>query len=57
MPRKEALKAMNEIELHGQLANCLYVVKYVDSFISGANKVNIVMEHCAGGDLQAMLRA
>lgn len=37
---------MSEIELVGQLANCPYVVKYVDSFISGQNKVNIVMEHC-----------
>ena len=51
MPRKEALQTMNEIDLHGQLANVPFVVKYIDSFISGQNKVNIVMEYCSGGDL------
>lgn len=56
MPKREALKAMNEIDLHGQLANAPFVVKYIDSFISGQNKVNIVMEYCQGGDLQGMLR-
>ena len=48
---------MNEIDIVGQLENCPYVVKYVDSFISGKNKVNIVMEYCKGGDLQGVLRA
>jgi serine/threonine protein kinase len=56
MPKKEALQAMNEIEIHGQLSESPYIVKYIDSFISGANKVNIVMEYCSGGDLQSMLR-
>lgn len=51
MPKREALQAMNEIDIHGQLWECPFVVKYVDSFISGANKVNIVMEYCQGGDL------
>ena len=46
MPRREALQTMNEIDLHGQLANVPFVVKYIDSFISGQNKVNIVMEFC-----------
>ena len=31
-------------------------MKYVDSVVSGENKVNIVMEFCQGGDLQALLR-
>lgn len=48
---------MNEIEIVGQLANYPYVVKYVDSFISGQNSINIVMEYCQGGDLQALLRS
>ena len=56
MPKKEALQALSEIDIHGQLGQCPYVVKYVDSFISGQNKVNIVMEYCQGGDLQGMLR-
>ena len=51
MPQKEALQALNEIEIHGRLSQCPYIVKYLDSFISGENKVNIVMEYCQGGDL------
>ena len=56
MPQKEALQALNEIEIHGRLSKCPYIVKYLDSFISEENKVNIVMEFCQGGDLQCMLR-
>ena len=57
MPKKEALQALNEIDIHGQLTQCPFVVNYVDSFISGQNKVNIVMEYCKGGDLQGLLRS
>lgn len=55
MPKREALQALNEIEIHARLANSPYIVKYYDSFISGT-KVNIIMEHCPNGDLQGLLR-
>jgi NIMA (never in mitosis gene a)-related kinase len=55
MPKSEALQAMTEIDIHGQLTQCPFTVKYHDSFISGA-KVNIVMEFCPNGDLQEFLR-
>ena len=55
MPKREALQALNEIELHGQLVDHPYTVKYHDSFIS-ETKVNIVMEFCQNGDLQGLLR-
>ena len=55
MPRWEAIQAMTEIDIHGQLAEHPYTVKYHDSFIAGT-KVNIVMEFCPNGDLQEMLR-
>ena len=45
MPKREALQALNEIDVHGQLQDHPYTVKYHDSFISGT-KVNIVMEYC-----------
>jgi len=44
MPREMALKAMEEIELLGQL-NSPYIVKYIDAFVDGS-KVAIVMEYC-----------
>ena len=56
MPRWEAIQAMTEIDIHGQLAEHPYTVKYHDSFIAGT-KVNIVMEYCPNGDLQEMLRS
>ena len=56
MPRWEAIQAMTEIDIHGQLAEHPYTVKYHDSFIAGT-KVNIVMEFCPNGDLQEMLRS
>ena len=56
MPRREALQALNEIDVHGQLVDHPYTVKYYDSFISGT-KVNIVMEFCQNGDLQGLLRS
>jgi serine/threonine protein kinase len=45
MPRKEALQAMDEIDILAQLTDCPHIVKYCDSFVSGT-KVNIVMEYC-----------
>ena len=45
MPRREALQAMTEIDIHGQLIENPFTVKYYDSFISGT-RVNIVMEFC-----------
>ena len=50
MPKREALQALNEIDVHGQIADHPYTVKYHDSFISDT-KVNIVMEYCPNGDL------
>ena len=55
MPKSEALQAMTEIDVHGQLTQSPFTVKYHDSFISGT-KVNIVMEFCSNGDLQGFLR-
>ena len=54
MPKKEALNALNEIDIHGQL-DCPQIVKYYDAFITGT-KVDIVLEFCPGGDMQVMLR-
>ena len=54
MPRREALQALKEIEIHGRLTNCPFTVKYHDSFISGT-KVNIIMDYCNNGDLQGLL--
>jgi serine/threonine protein kinase len=50
MPKKEALAAMDEIDILAQLAESAHIVKYYDSFVSGT-KVNIVMEYCENGDL------
>ena len=50
MPKREALQALVEIDIHGQLANVPFTVNYVDSFVSGT-KINIVMEFCQNGDL------
>ena len=50
MPKKNALRAMEEISILGQL-NSPYIVGYIDSFVSGS-KVNIVMEYCENGDLE-----
>jgi len=55
MPKKEALQAMDEIDILAQLIDCPQIVKYHDSFISGT-KVNIVMEYCESGDLQKYMR-
>lgn len=55
MPKREALQAMDEIDILAQLIECPYIVKYHDSFISGT-KVNIVMEYCENGDLQGFMR-
>lgn len=50
MPKKEALAAMDEIDILAQLTESEHIVKYYDSFVSGT-KVNIVMEYCENGDL------
>jgi serine/threonine protein kinase len=50
MPKKEALAAMDEIDILAQLTESEQIVKYYDSFVSGT-KVNIVMEYCDDGDL------
>jgi len=55
MPRKEALQAMDEIDILAQLTDCPHIVKYCDSFVAGT-KVNIVMEYCEQGDLQRFMR-
>ena len=55
MPKREALQALIEIDIHGQLIDHPYTVQYRDSFISGT-KVCIVMEFCQNGDLQGLLR-
>lgn len=55
MPRREALQAMDEIDILAQLSECPFIVSYHDSFISGT-KVNIVMEYCENGDLQLFMR-
>jgi len=54
MPKKEALQAMDEIDILAQLTECNQIVRYIDSFISGT-KVNIVMEFCESGDLQTYM--
>ena len=54
MPKQEALRVLNEIDIHGQL-DSPFIVKYIDSFITGT-KVDIVLEHCQSGDLQVLLR-
>ena len=50
MPEHEALQALMEIDIHGQLGASPYTVRYFDSFVAGV-KVNIVMEYCPNGDL------
>lgn len=55
MPKKEALAAMDEIDILAQLTECNQIVKYYDSFVSGT-KVNIVMDYCESGDLQKYMR-
>ena len=53
MPKKYALRAMDEIQILGQLSSP-NIVKYIDSFVCGS-KVNIVMEHCEDGDLEKLI--
>lgn len=55
IPEHEAMAALNEIDIHGQLIDHPFTVKYHDSFVSGT-KINIVMEFCQNGDLQGFLR-
>lgn len=47
--KKEAKDAENEVAILRSL-NHRYIVRYHDSFVE-AGKLNIVMEHCAGGSL------
>ena len=53
MSRAEQEEAITEVHLLASLRH-EYIVQYHDSFIS-AGQLNIVMEHCAGGDLAAKL--
>ena len=55
IPRRDALQAMSEIDIHGQLIDNPYTVQYIDSFIFGT-RVNIVMEFCQNGDLFGLLK-
>lgn len=49
------MAALNEIDIHGQLIDNPFTVKYHDSFVAGT-RINIVMEFCQNGDLQGFLR-
>ena len=53
MSRAEQEEAITEVHLLASLRH-EYIVQYHDSFIS-AGQLNIVMEHCAGGDLATKL--
>ena len=53
MPKKYALRAMEEIQILGEIQS-KHIVGYIDSFICGV-KVNIVMEYCENGDLEKFL--
>jgi NIMA (never in mitosis gene a)-related kinase 1/4/5 len=54
LPYQEQVDAINEVRLLAQM-DCLYIVKYYDSFIEDEN-LNIVMEFCNKGDLQSLLK-
>jgi serine/threonine protein kinase len=54
MPKQQALEAMMEIELMAEI-NSEYIVAYYDSFIEGS-KINIIMECCHHGNLQALVK-
>ena len=45
---------MNEVKILSKLSN-QHIVKYLDSFIE-KSILNIVMEHCEGGDLNNYLK-
>ena len=53
MSRAEQEEAITEVHLLASLKH-EYIVQYHDSFI-GAGQLNIVMEHCPGGDLASKL--
>lgn len=52
---KEQQDAINEVQILAAL-DSPFVVRYYDSFID-ANALNIVMELCANGDVNALLKA
>ena len=53
--RREQFDALNEVKLMASLEHP-HVVTYLGSFVE-AQKLHIVMEHCAGGDLKRLIDA
>ena len=53
MSKEEQFEAVNECKIMASLKS-KYIVKYYDSFIDKTT-LNIIMEHCNGGDLQQYL--
>lgn len=53
VPEKVGMEALNEIEIMGSL-DSPYIVGYIDSFIAD-QKIHIVLEYCAVGDLNSLV--
>ena len=51
---KEQQEAVNEVTILSRL-DCHFVVRYYDSFVSGRDSLNIVMEYCNKGDLKRII--
>ena len=54
MPEEQSINAIEEINILGSV-NSPNIVTYYDSFISENGNINILMEHCAKGDLSTFL--